>query len=204
MIVIPESILKKLVDFSLKNVTFEYLEKIFKDVPSLGDYDFLQNAKAILLPKSTSSRKIESHLFFNRERCLLPTVHIGLPSEQLGLGNGLGFDPSDEDDNNFYTNYHTRSFSARYKIIFTSNNTFEVLIMYIFFRSVLIGNIHFLEMNGLQNPKFSGGDIVLTDYMIPAEIYSRALFIDCNYDFTAPSLDSSDKIKDIKTELKLL
>lgn len=203
MIVIPESILKKLVDYSLKNVTFEYLEKIFKDVPSLGDYNFLDNAKALLLPKSTSSRKIESHLFFNRERCLLPTVHIGLPSEQIGLGNGLGFDPSDEEDGVEYINYHTRSFSSRYKIIFTSNNTFEVLIMYIFFRSVFIGNVHLLEMNGLYNPKFSGGDIVLTDYLIPAEIYSRALFIDCNYDFTAPSLINSDKITNIKQRIQI-
>lgn len=203
MIVIPESILKKLVDYSLKNVTFEYLEKIFKNVPSLGDYNFLDNAKALLLPKSTSSRKVESHLFFNRERCLLPTVHIGLPSEQIGLGNGLSFDPSDEEDDTEYINYHTRSFSSRYKIIFTSNNTFEVLIMYIFFRSVFIGNVHLLEMNGLQNPKFSGGDIVLTDYMIPAEIYSRALFIDCNYDFTAPSLIDSDKITNIKQRIQI-
>lgn len=197
MILIPEKILKIVLDYAIDNITEDYLKEIFGD-QCLNGYNYLENAKAIFLKEVASPRRIESHLFFNRDRVQLPTIHIGMPNEYIGEGNGIGFDPGEEDSGDVYIDTSSRTFNSKYNIVFTSNNTFETLIMYNVIKSVLIGNVFLLESNGLTNVKFSGGDILLNDYLVPVEVYSRALYIECIYDFVAPKLTASEKVRDVK------
>lgn len=200
MIIIPEQIILQAVKGLLTLIDEKYLYAVFGDLQLPGNnYNYFENAKEIFLTRdNTSPRKIEANLFFNRNRASLPTIHIGLPGEVLGEGNGIGFDPSED----FMTEtgleiqeYFSRTYNSRYNMVFTSNNTFEVLIMYNVMRCLLQGNVQVLEESGLRNCKFSGNDLNLSDYLTP-EIYARALFIDCIYDIKAPSLSLSRGVTD--------
>lgn len=193
MLLLPEQKLKSLVDYALDNISEEYLYTLFGGL-TFGDasYSYFENAKSLLLKRADNPRKVECNMFFNKDRQGLPTIHIAMNSDMLGEGNGIGFDPGedftsmmscDEIQETF-----SRMYSARYNVIFTSDNTFEVIIMYNVIRAFFQGNYHLLELNGLQNVKFSGNDIILTDYLISPNIYSRAFMIDCVYEFTAPKL----------------
>lgn len=187
MILIPEVVLKKILDYILKNIDENYLEKLFGEL-HLGDYDYSENAKKLFDRRGDNTRKVESNLFFNRNRAALPTVHITLPSEVVGGDLGLGFDPGEETEqcSGNISKTSTRAYSSKYLLVFTSNNTFEVLIMYNVIRAFLQGNVFLLEENGLRNPKFSGNDIVLSQDIIPADIYARAFGIEFIYSVTAP------------------
>lgn len=199
MVTIPEKVLKTTLDYFLSNITSKYLEAIFGN-SSLEGYNYLENSKSIFLKSTHSKRKIETHLFFNRERVGLPTIHIGMPSESEGQGNGISYDSDEEVEGSVFRNYGNRTYTARYSIVFTSNNTFEVLIMYLVVKSFLIGNVSILELNGLRNPKFSGADILLNDVISP-DIYSRALYIECLYETHAPELELSEKVNNIEFNL---
>lgn len=196
MLFLPEQKIKALVDFALANLTQDYLYKLFGGMTfGDGSYQYFENAVALFLKREDNPRKVECNVFFNKDRQGLPTIHIAMNQDYLGDGNGLGFDPGADFDSMMTCNEteetYTRMYSARYNIIFTSDNTFEVLIMYNVIKAFFQGNYHLLEFNGLRNPKFSGNDIILTDYLISPNIYSRAFMIDCLYEFTAPKLNLS-------------
>ena len=191
MILIPEIILKKLVDTILTKIDSEFLYLIFEEC-KLNNYNFYENAVSIFLRKKDSQRAIETHLFFNRDRANLPTIHLNMPSESHGgdTGNTLAgtegkFDSPESLD---YRIISTRSYQAKFSMIFTSDNTFEVAIMYNVIKMALQGNMHLLEENGLRNAKLSGGDIIFNDGLMPIGIYAKALHIDCIYSYEAPSL----------------
>jgi hypothetical protein len=205
MIFIPEQKLKSIIDYVLKVVNDDYntqtdkqksiLYKLF-GTQVLKDYNYYNNAVALFVRGVDSARKVECHLFFNRDRAAIPTVHIGLPSENPGSMDGVGFDAgvniSEYDVNGDKFKTSTRSFHAKYNIVCTSNNTFETLLIYNLLKSILIGNIHLFELNGLRNPKFSGGDIMLDDRLMPSEIYARAFFVDVDYETTSYDINSLD------------
>lgn len=189
---IPEIALKKIVDYFLKSLTEDYLDLLFGDA-KLDNYVFSKEAKQIFLSPEDYPRKVKSNLFFNRERAIEPTIHIGLPGELPGPADGLGFDEEIDRDGDSLRDFTHRTYSARYGLVFTSSNTFEVLIMYYTLKSLFQGNVGLLEANGFSNPKFSGEDIVLGSDIIPCPIYSRRMLIESFQDFKAPSLETGEK-----------
>lgn len=212
MTTLPEVQLKNIVDYCLDwmsedyhsktDKTLTYLYKIFGTLKT-GSYDYFENAVAILTKKDDNPRSIETHFFLNPNRFSLPTIHISLPSETVGP-HGTGFDthpifPGGDLTSNTISE---RDFNARYNLVFTSDNTFEVLIMYNAIRFCLIGNVHLLEFNGIRNPSLSGSDILLNQELNPIT-YARALQIDCFYEVEAFSFKEYDIINKINFEGKL-
>ncbi len=198
MILLPEQRLKALMDFFLKVITEDYLLLLFGDQTfGQGGYDYFENAKTLFLKPEDNPRKVECNIFFNRDRQGLPTIHIALNQDIIGEGNGLGFDPADavDEDGETFRETFTRTYSSRFNIICTSDNTFEVLIMYSVIRALMQGNPGLLDMIGLKNVKFSGQDLILTDYLVPPTIFARGFLLDCLYEVTVPSLQSQSTIK---------
>ena len=190
MLILPEQKLKAIIDFFLENVNEGYLYECFGDLTfGDGSYSYFENASALFLKRVDHPRVISCNMFFNTERQGLPTIHIALNQDYPGEGNGLGFDPLEEDfEDGTCATSKSRMYSARYNIICTSDQTFEVLLMYNTLKAFLQGNVEILELNGLQNVKFSGQDLILTDYLMPANIYARGFVIDCLYEFKAPPM----------------
>lgn len=198
---IPEVTLKKLIDFFIDNLTEDYLYLLFGNA-ELGGYKFFEEAKQIFLSPNDYPRKVETHLFFNRERAPLPTIHIGMPGETPGPGDSIGVDPSTFTDETLgkYRETFTRTYSARHSIVLTSLNTFEVLIMYYTLKSFFQGNYILLEMNGFRNPKFSGEDIMFGPDIVPTPLYSRRFLIDSFQEYEAPSIEANVIPKSIELE----
>jgi len=199
MILMPEQRLKALMDYYLDSINEEYLFDLFGGQTFGDGYDYFTNAKTIFLKTNDDPRKVVSNIFFNRDRQGLPTIHIALNQDILGEGNGLGFDPSTEIDelDETYKDTYTRTYSSRFNIICTSDNTFEVLIVYNVLRALFQGNPQLLQKAGLTNAKLTGNDMILTDYLMPSTIYARGLILDCLYEITVPSLKKNNCIKDI-------
>lgn len=196
MILIPERQIKLIIDLVLNKIDEQYLLSVFGD-QKLGVYDFFENAKTIFLKKQDNPRLIESHLFFNRDRAALPTVHLSLPSEVMSGDNGINFESEvefSESDPTLFREISSKSYGGKYNIIFTSNNTFEVLIMYNVFKSFFQGNISLLELNGLRNVKISGNDIILNEGIVPEGVYSRVFSLECVYTFRAPSFGLKESV----------
>ena len=185
-------------DFFLQNVNEGYLTQLFGD-QTFGDgsYNYLENAKSIFLKGNDNPRKVVCNLFYNRDRQNLPTIHIALNQDSPGEGNGLGFDPYEDFDveTQRFTETLSRTYASRFNIVCTSDNTFEVLIMYNTVKAFMQGNPVLLNTMGLKNVKFGGQDLILTDYLMPPTIYARGFFIDCLYDVVVPpfTLDGQGK-----------
>lgn len=190
MLMLPEQRLKAIIDFFLENINDDYLYKLFGGLTfGDGSYSYFENASALFLKRVDHPRQVDCNMFFNTERQGLPTIHIALNQDYPGEGNGLGFDPNEDIfDDETYEVSKSRIYAARYNIICTSDQTFEVLLMYNTLKAFLQGNVELLELNGLQNVRFSGQDLILTDYLMPANIYARGFVIDCLYEFKAPPL----------------
>ena len=192
MLLLPEQRLKALMDFFLQFISEDYLFKLFGNQTfGKGEYNYFENAKALFLRGIDSPRKVACNIFFNQARQNLPTIHIALNQDIPGEGNGLGFDPGLDTNpsENQFSDTFSRVYSARFNIIFTSDNSFEVLLMYNVIRALVQGNPELLELSGLSNIKLSGQDLVLTDYLMPPNIYARGFIIDCLYEITVPSIN---------------
>lgn len=192
MLLLPEQRLKALMDFFLQFISEDYLFKLFGNQTfGKGEYNYFENAKALFLRGIDSPRKVVCNIFFNQARQNLPTIHIALNQDIPGEGNGLGFDPGLDTNpsENQFSDTFSRVYSARFNIIFTSDNSFEVLLMYNVIRALVQGNPELLELSGLSNIKLSGQDLVLTDYLMPPNIYARGFIIDCLYEITVPSIN---------------
>lgn len=200
--ILPEIILKKVIDFILNEIDSEYLSILFEG-EKINNYDFYENAVSIFLKKKDNPRVIESHLFFNKDRAFLPTIHINLPSDNHSGDNSNMVDFEEKFETESSLNYRkisNRSYQSKFNIIFTSDNTFEVNIMYNTFKAVLQGNMYLLEQNGIRNAKLSGNDIVFSDGMMPIGIYAKALTIDGIYTFKAPSIKKYSAVTGIVVE----
>ncbi len=138
-------------------------------------------------------------MFFDTERAALPTIHITLPNEQTGQ-SGIGVDEG------FVDELHeggksvpilTRRFDTQYSIIVTSDNSFEVIMIYYTLRSLLISTFVQLEFEGLSNPKLSGQDLRLYQEIIPRNVFARAIGLSVSYEESSPALFSKDEITSI-------
>lgn len=200
---IPEKILKEAIEYLLTKTIDDYekadekeqtfLYRVFGG-EKLGGYDYFSNAVSLLTRTNDHPRHVEVHLFFNRERFALPTMHISLPSETSTVDNGIGFDT--DYDNTFFdpelplVETKTRTFSAQYNVVFTSDSTFEVLIMFYWLKACFVGCVDILELNGLQNIVLSAQDIMLNEGIAPPNVFSRALGVQCQYNLTAPNMNA--------------
>lgn len=172
-----------------------YLYELFGNEPNMGNYNFFDNAVAIFTTEEDHPKHIEVHLGLNQERFAPPTIHITMPNEKLSPVNGIGYDfmflsknyQPDDPMKLSWTN--SRNFNAIYNVVFTSDNTFETLIMYRWFQSCFIGNIELPEYMGLQQCVPSGGDIDLMDHLGIPNIYSKAFGLECIYEITAPNFN---------------
>lgn len=210
---VPEITLKKLLDYLIEKVIQNYnskpdekdtfLYKLFNG-NFIEGYDYFKQAKALLLKgiNVPDPRKIETRIFFDRSRASSPTLHITLPSEQHafdGISYDKGYsDPSFTDTS--FTEENTRGFQTKYQIIATSDNTFEVLIMYYLLKALIVSNIRIFELNGLRNIKQSGQDLLIRDEFMPQNIYMRGLTIDCFYEFSVPEMEEQEMLLNIDFE----
>lgn len=157
-------------------------------------YKLFEQSIAVFITKESDPRHLDINLFFNAKRAPIPTLHITLPSESeknnsMGLGEGFR-DPIYQGGQ--YIKTFNRRFTARYNLIITSDNSNEVVLLYHFFRSVLISLSPHLHLSGLENVKQGGGDIQIDPTIVPIGIFSRAIGIEFEYDVEGQDFNKQD------------
>ena len=212
-VLIPEMVLFGLIERSLEAVRVDFhqhpnekntlLYAYFGELPIVkGKWDWFQQAKDLFLREEDHPRRIGTELFFNSERVSMPTVHITLPSEMGGNGDGLGIDEGyaenifNPQDDTIRVQY-TRMFETQYQLLITSDNTLEVQLLYTLLRGMFIGLFAQFEFAGLRNPKLSGQDLRLDSSIVPEHIYTRALGIRAQYEVSVPNFFDQEVFRSI-------
>jgi len=172
-----------------KTILWHIFQKDVNDMDlTFNKTDYYQQAKNILILRNNDSpRKIEVGMGFNMERASLPTIHIMMPTETPGvspIGTNQGYRPGIGGDTaqDVY-NVFTVGFSAQYSLIITSDNSLEVLLIYIMLKSGFIGLKTQMELAGFQNVTFGGSDLMFSQEFMPQNVYSRNFNLNFNYDF---------------------
>lgn len=163
---------------------------------SIQRYDLFTQAKKVIITTDDDPRHFDINLFFNAKRAAIPTGHITLPSENqkdnaIAISEGFP-DPMYDDSQNAVTRTFNRRFNAKYNIIFTSDNTNEVVLLYHLFRCILIALTEHLSLAGLEGMKWSGSDISINTDIVPVNVHARALGLDFSYDVVAIDLFAKD------------
>lgn len=166
--------------------------------------DYYQQSKAMfILRNNDSPRKLEVNMGFNMERAHFPTIHIMMPTETPGMSpigtnegyaEGIGGAFSSEE----YQVY-TVSFSAAYSLLITSDNSLEVLLIYILLKSGFIGLKTQMELDGFQNVTFGGSDMMFNSELMPANIYSRNFNLNFGYDFSGRDIFALGTVNSLTT-----
>lgn len=217
MVILPEILLKKRIEYLLEYIKTDtlsiavsesdkFLYRLFNG-SVIGNYDYYEQATALFTKTDDDPRKIETRMFFDRTRAHCPTIHITLPSNHP-YGDGISTDnnyvaPQFNDIAGTYSTTNTRSFVNKYNLIITSDNTFEVLLMFYCLQSLMIADMQNLELNGFRNIKFSAQDLIINDAMMPTNIFMRSLIMDFFFEINIPSLNINTTINDITSQIIL-
>lgn len=205
MILIPEILihtsLKNLIKFirddyntNIADVQKSLLYRLL-ETNKIQRYDLAEQAAAILINNTDNPRHLDINMFFNAKRASIPTIHITLPSESEKnntINVSEGFREPIYNDDNTYTTTFNRRFTAKTNIIITSDNSNEVVVLFHLIKSLLISlNAHF-NASGLELPKLSGGDIQISQELVPSNIFIRAIGLEYEYDVEAQNLFKSE------------
>lgn len=210
MIQMPEVKLKTIIDSILNKIKSDYVDAGNKSTTFLykmyngyivGNYNFLENAVKIFNRTTDDPRTIDTRLLYDRERSSLPTIHVTIPSESNhmdGLGQDEGYTANTaNDDGTTLTEYYTRGYKAKFELVITGSNSFEVILIFYTLKAALINNIESLELNGFRNPKIYGGGLNINDGLQPVA-YLRILNLDSFFELVVPKFDSVNIVNNIK------
>lgn len=170
---------------------------------SFGDFNFLEQAKNLLLKKENSARRVAVSVGYNTERVGLPTIHITLPGEnnyEKGIGYGQGY--QDDEIDEYYQEYrksYTDAYTANFNLILTSDNSSEVVLLYNFLKNCFVAINDVFELNGLRDIKFSGQDLQMNQELVPVNVYHRNLLVNFFYESTMYSLNREKFALDFKS-----
>lgn len=201
MLFIPEIIVYKIIEGIIFDLSEDFkkqkqeentlLYQFFEGI-KIDNFDWYKQAKEIILRHPSNRRAVVTHLFFNRDAANIPSIHITLPGESPGdlgsIGEGIGADIGFVDNENFTFNPNqSKSFKCTLNIVLTSDNTFEVLILYHAIKAMLTSRLPLLALSGFYNPGISGADLQLMDQM-PQGVFCRAIALTFGYENSVPSV----------------
>ncbi len=160
-------------------------------------FNFFTQAEELFINQS-----VQVFLGYNMEVAKTGCIHILLPSEtgnplNIGADEGANDPEISTDDmaNEYYQGRYTKRFNATYQLMITSENTFEVILIYNFLKACFISLNAHLELAGIRDIKIGGADVNLDSSQIPTHIFHRAFTVSFWYDVSVPSIFRKRLIK---------
>jgi len=208
-IIIPEVIIYKTLKTVFKLVKDDYDSNTLEDtmlyslfgVDENGDriafesFDYLNQAIETFVRKTP-----QVNLGYNLEVASMGCVHILLPAENgspLGIGADENYQPYDENvDATSYRAVFTQKYDSTYNLLISSENSFELLLIYNLLKSSLLALNYHLELSGLRLPKISGQDVNLDSSKIPTHIFHRSVLLNFSYELNVPNFFFTKLIKE--------
>lgn len=160
-------------------------------------FDYYTQAKSLLIKKS-----VQVNVGYNLETANMISVHILLPNESgrpMAIGGDENYQPQISetiDGVEEIRPIHTQTFDSTYQLIITSENIFEVLVVYNFLKACFIGMYYHLELMGLRNLKIGGQDVNMQQDSIPTHIFHRTLNMNFFHESNIPDFFRSKLVKD--------
>jgi len=201
---VPEVVLYRLINGLLKEISDNWLNAGDKTKTHLyrfwnnvedGKYNYYKEAVSLFVERDVDNpRKVECRMFYDRERAWLPTMHITMPSDQIG-DNELGVSESGKEEemyidplNGKITPSLARRFDAQFYVVCTSESSREVTLMYHTLRAMIVSSWHVFEHSCMENMKLSGQELRMQEHLAPNHIFMRGLGIMHSYDVRVPSI----------------
>lgn len=128
---------------------------------------------------------------YNMEVSAMGCVHILLPSEtgkDLNIGASENYQDYDEDGEDVdgnpsrYKEIYNQMYDTTYNLMITSENTFEVILIYNLLKASFIALNAHIELAGLRLPKVSGQDVNIQSDLVPTHIFHRSLMLNFQYE----------------------
>lgn len=215
-ILIPDIILHDALNAALDAVREDYndagaevdslLYKIFGANQLLGRYNMYEQAKEVILATEKDPKFLRVNLSFNASDTTYPSVHISLPGEQskdnsIGVGEGDYYE--DQGGLTEYRKEFTRGFSTTYHIVIISDNKSTIIMLYQFFRTILISLFEHFNLAGFRNILLGGSDVPMMDSQIAPGVFTRAIQMTFDYDTYAPEFITKTIINKVIYTLQL-
>jgi len=208
---VPEVTLRKLIEGFLLHIRNDYNANLADTTKSLlyayftgindNKKNYFDEAVDLFTRTPDHARYIETRMFFDAQRGIIPTIHITMPSESVGMnsiGIGEGGDEGHRivDGTDIFVQYERR-FDTQYHIVCTSDNHSEVLMMYYLLRAGLISVLDSVALEGLENAKISGQELKINPDLVPNHIYMRSIGLSFSYDELVPRWWTDSLVTDI-------
>lgn len=207
-IIIPEAIIYKTLKTIFNLVKDDFDQNTLEDtmlyslfgVDSNGDrikfesFDYLNQAIETFVKKSP-----QVNLGYNLEVASMGCIHILLPAENgsaLGLGADENYQPYDSnEDATSFREVFTQKYDSTYNLLISSENSFEVILIYNLLKSSLLALNYHLELSGLRLPKISGQDVNLDSSKVPTHIFHRSVLLNFSYELNVPNFFFTGLVK---------
>lgn len=179
---------------------------IFKALPSVERFNAYDTAVKLIITTEENPKHLFCKLSYDPNSSKYPSVHITMPSESdqnnvLGIGEGNEDELFDSITNTWRPQY-IRSFNTTYQVVIMSDNKNEVIILYHFFKSLLISLYDHLHQKGLNNIRMSGGDISYSPN-VPDRTFIRNIGLNFLYETSSVQLNINQLIDQIVVTLVL-
>jgi hypothetical protein len=165
------------------------------DFLNFEQFNYFEQAKETFIQKSP-----QVNLGYNLEVASMGSIHILLPGENgqpLTIGADENYQPYIQNQTEFKATFSQR-FDSTYNILITSENTFEVILIYNLLKSSILAlNYHF-ELAGLRLPKTSGQDLNVQSDLVPTHIFHRSLMLNFFYELNVSDFFYKKLIKNFK------
>lgn len=160
----------------------------------LETFDYYKQSLETFIKKTP-----EVNLGYNMEVSAQGCVHILLPNESgkpMNLGGSENYLPNLlNKERTEYNQIYNQSFTSTYNLMISSENTFEVILIYNLLKASFISLYSHLELSGLQNMKLGGSDVTMQGDLVPTHIFHRSLTATFDYEVNIPNYFSSKLIK---------
>lgn len=209
-VLMPEIVLYKTLNAIFNTVQKDYNDAVNKDETILHrtfgkdgcdndvqfeQFNYLQQSVETFIKKKPSVQ-----LGYNMEVSAMGAVHILLPNESgkpMALGADENYQPNIfNEDETEYRPVYTQGFSSTYNLMISSENTFEVILIYNMMKAGIIALNAHLELSGMQHPKIGGSDVTMQNDLIPPHIFHRSLTVMFDYEVNVPDFFSKKVIKE--------
>ena len=164
-----------------------------------------ENAINLFITESDNPNKLETRMMYDRDRASLPTVHVTVPNEQPGGGDGIGLDSGynenigiGEEPTTMSESYN-RTYASKFNLVITGRNSYEVILIFYVLKILLYNNIESLELNGFRNAKIYGGDLKINNQIMPNS-YLRILTLDSFFELEIPKFGQVNIVNNISFE----
>lgn len=187
-------------DFNSNSIDETILYTIFNsdedgNLLTFENFNYLQQAKELFIDRTPTV-----NLGYNLEIAGMGSVHILLPSEDgqaPGIGNNENYQPNIE-KTGFTTPVYTQSFNTTFNLMISSENSFEVLMIYHLLKVMIVSFTDHLELAGIRMPKISGSDVSIQSELVPTHIFHRNLMLNFFYELNVLSYLQQKIVKNVK------